>query len=167
MNRRHFLQSSGAVCAGLALSKSTPLFAETANAGWRTFEVITRVEVLKPNGVTHIWLPAALIRDTPYQRTLANKFVAEGGRAKLTKDKPLALGIVSASYPANAKPVLTLTNRVLLKNYAVDLSAPQHPHVSQAELDYFLQPTKYVPTDGIVKETALKATAGATTDIEK
>jgi transglutaminase-like putative cysteine protease len=167
MNRRHFLQSSGAVCAGLALSKSAPLFAETANAGWRTFEVVTRVEVLKPNGVTHIWLPAALIRDTPYQRTLANKFVAEGGRAKLTKDKPLALGIVSASYPANAKPVLTLTNRVLLKNYAVDLSAPHYPHVSQAELDYFLQPTKYVPTDGIVKETALKATAGATTDIEK
>jgi transglutaminase-like putative cysteine protease len=38
---------------------------------------------------------------------------------------------------------------------------------SPAELDYFLQPSRYVPTDGIVKQTALKATAGATTDIEK
>jgi transglutaminase-like putative cysteine protease len=57
-----------------------------------------------------------------------------------------------------------------VKNYSVDLSAStsapsQRP--SQGELDFFLQPSRYVPTDGIVKETALKATAGATTDIDK
>jgi transglutaminase-like putative cysteine protease len=39
--------------------------------------------------------------------------------------------------------------------------------VSRTELDYFLQPSRFVPTDGIVKQTALKATAGATTDIQK
>ena len=167
MNRRHFLQSSGAVCAGLAFTKSTPLFADTVSSSWRTFEVTTRVEVLKPTGVTHIWLPAALISNTPYQRTMSNKFAAEGGSAKLSKDKPSALGIVAATYPASAKPVLTLTSRVSLRNYAVDLSKPQRPHVSQAELDYFLKPGKYVPTDGIVKATALKATAGAKNDIEK
>jgi transglutaminase-like putative cysteine protease len=64
--------------------------------------------------------------------------------------------------------VLTLISNVSLKNYSVDLSAHgKAPHVSKEELDYFLQPTRYVPTDGIVKETALKATAGATTDTEK
>jgi transglutaminase-like putative cysteine protease len=170
MNRRNFLQSAGAACAGLALTKSIPAFADALQpgAGWRTFEVVTRVEVLKPNGVTHIWLPAALIRDTPFQKTHANKFSAEGGSAKLTKDKPNALGIVSATYPAKAKPVLTLTSHVSVKNRAVDLSAPSKaPHVSKEELDYFLQPSRYVPTDGIVKQTAVKATAGATTDLEK
>lgn len=167
MDRRHFLQSSGAVCAGLALTKPASLLADTLSTGWRTFEVTTRVEVLKTAGVTHIWLPAALIRDTPYQRTLSNQFAAEGGSAKLTTNKPSVLGIVSATYPENAKAVLTLTSRVSLRNYAVDLSLPSHPHVSQAELDYFLQPSKYVPTDGIVRETALKATAGANTDVEK
>ena len=169
MNRRHFLQASGAVCAGLAFSRSLPAFAD-ASSGWRTFEVTSRVEVLKPNGVTHIWLPAALIRDTPYQRTLSNKFAAENGSAKLTKDKSSVLGIVSATYPANAKPVLTLTSRVSTKNYAVDLASSKpapSQRASKAELDYFLQPSRYVPTDGIVKETALKATAGANTDIEK
>src|SRR4029078_8233979 len=60
-----------------------------------------------------------------------------------------------------------LTCRVLLKNYSVDLSAPEHPHVAKTELNYYLQPTKYIPTDGIVKETADKAPRGATTDIEK
>jgi transglutaminase-like putative cysteine protease len=170
MNRRNFLQSSGAICAGLAVTKSIPVFANGLQSGgrWRTFEVTTIVEVMKPSGVTHIWLPAALIRETPFQRTHANQFSAEGGAAKFSKDKPNALGIVSATYPASAKPVLTLTSQVSLKNYAVDLSRPGGaPQVSKPELDYFLQPSRYVPTDGIVKQTALKATAGTTTDLEK
>src|SRR6202041_1581003 len=67
---------------------------------------------------------------------------------------------------------LTLTSQVSLKNYAVDLSVPGSAshvskRISKQELDYFLQPSRYVPTDGIVKQTALKATAGATTEIEK
>lgn len=170
MDRRTFLQSTGAVCAGMALTKSIPVFADSTQtgSGWRTFEVTTRVEVLKPSGATHIWLPAALIRDTPFQRTHANKFGAEGGTAKLSKDKPSALGVVSATYPANAKAVLTLSSQVSLKNYAMDsMASGKRPQVSKEELDYFLQPSKYVPTDGIVKETALKATAGATTEMEK
>src|SRR5450432_107820 len=170
MNRRNFIQSKGEICEGLAVTKSMPVFADAlpAGIGWRTFEVTARVEVLKTSGVTHIWLPSALNRDTPFQRTHSNKFRAEGGSAKLTEDKPNALGIVSATYPANAKPVLTLTSNVSLRNYAVDLSASaKAPHIAKAELDYFLQPSRYVPTAGIVKETALKATADSTTEMEK
>jgi transglutaminase-like putative cysteine protease len=169
MNRRDFLRANSSICAGLALSRAMPVLADTSSVGgWRTYEVVTKVELLKPDGVGHIWLPAPLIRDTPYQHTLSTKFMAEGGTAKLSKDKQSALGIVSATYAANAKPILTLTGRVALKNYAVNLSSRgTAPPASQAELDYFLQPTQYVPIDGIVKQTALKATAGATTDIEK
>jgi len=143
MNRRNFLESAGAVCAGLAVTKSIPAFADAvqSGAGWRTFEVTSRVEVLKPSGVTHIWLPSALIRDTLFQRTHANKFSAEGGSAKFTKDKQNALGIISATYPANGKPVLTLTSHVSLKNYAVDLSAAgKAPHVPKEEWTIFFSP---------------------------
>ena len=168
MKRRDFLRHTGTLCAGLAFSETFPLLAETAAPGWRTFEVSTRVEVLKPSGMTHIWLPAALIQTTPFQKTLTNKFVAEGGKAKLTQSKQDSLGIVTATYPEHAKPVLTLTSRVSLKNYGVDLATPAHrSHASRAEQEFFLQPSKYVPTDGIVKETAQKATKGAITDIDK
>ena len=169
MKRREFLWQTGTMCAGLALSKAVPLFGDTpASSGWRTFEVTTRVEVLKPSGSTHIWVPAALIRNTPFQKTLANKFVAEGGTAKFSENKQQSMGIVAATYPEHAKPVLTLTSRVSLKNYGVDLSAPTRAaHASREELAFFLQPSKYVPTDGIVKETADKATKGAATDIDK
>ena len=124
--------------------------------------------MLKPDGVSHIWLPVPLIRDTSYQKTISDRFKAEAGTAKLSKDKQNALGVVSAIYPAKAKPMLTLTSRVSLKNYAVDLSSRgTAAPVSRTELDYFLQPSRYVPPDGIVKATALKATAGAITDMEK
>lgn len=169
MNRRTFLRANGSICAGLALTRALPVVADTLSTGeWRTFEVVTRVELLNPKGISHVWLPAALMRNTPYQKTLFNHFAADGGSARLTTDNQNVLGIVSATYPANIKPALALTSRVSLKNYAVDLSSPAStPHVSRTELDYFLQPSKYVPTDGIVKDTALKATAGATTDTEK
>ena len=169
MNRRRFLQAGGSVCTGLALSNTFPLLADTLSASkWRTFEVVTSVELLKPKGVGHIWLPAAMIRDTPYQKTISNQFTAVGGTAAITKDKQNALAVVSATYPADSKPVLTLNSRVSLRDYAVDLSSRAPAlRVSQAELNYFLQPTRYVPTDGIVKETALKAIAGATTDMDK
>jgi transglutaminase-like putative cysteine protease len=169
MNRRGFLRANGSICAGWALTRAFPVLADPAPASpWRRFEVVTRVELEKPDGVSRIWLPAPLIRNTAYQRTLSAQFAAEGGTATLTKNEQDALGIVSAMYSADTKPALTLTSQVALKNYAVDLSAPgtQAP-VSRAELDYFLQPSRFVPTDGIVRQTALKATAGATTDIDK
>lgn len=169
MKRREFLRQTGTMCAALALSKAVPVFADTpASSGWRTFEVTTHVEVLKPSGVTRIWLPAALIRNTSFQKTLANRFVADGGTAKLTESKQDSLGIVTATYPAHAKPALILTSRVSLKNHKVDLSSPHNGiHASRSELEYYLRPSKYVPTDGIVKETADKAVKGANTDFEK
>jgi transglutaminase-like putative cysteine protease len=169
MNRRNFLRANGSICAGWALTNALPGLADSlSGAGWRTFEVVTTVELLKPDGVSHIWLPTPLIHDTPYQKTLSTQFTAQGGTAGLSKEEQNVLGMVSATYPANAKPALTMTSRVSLKNYAVDLSSRAAvPPVSSAERNYFLQPSRYVPTDGIVNQTALKATAGATTDMEK
>jgi len=169
LDRRTFLSSNAALCTGFAITKAVPALADTFPSNeWRTFEVVTRVELLDPKGVCHIWLPAALISDTPYQKTLSNHFNADGGVVKLVQEKQNSLGIVSAAFAPNAKPDLTLTSRVSLKNYTVDLSSHRTAsHASRTELNFFLQPTRYVPTDGIVKDTALKATAGAVTDVEK
>jgi len=169
MKRREFLRSAGLVSAGLALSNVSvgELFAES-DAGWRTFEITTRVEVLKPSGTTHVWLPAALIQKTAYQRTLSNKYHAAAGRAGMTQLKPDALGIVSATFPAGQMPVLTLTSRVQTKNHSVDLSKPGNaPKANHAELEFFRRPTRLLPSDGIVMTTAMDITKGANTDVDK
>jgi transglutaminase-like putative cysteine protease len=169
MNRRDFLRSAGVVSASLALPKTGRLFAQGATSGtWRTFEVTTRAEVLKPSGTTLVWLPAALISETPFQRTLANRFSAEGGTAEIVESKDDALGIIAAKFPAGVRPVLTLTSRIATKDWAVDLSAPgKAPKADRAELEHFLRPTKLMPTDGIVKATAAEVTKGTKTDVEK
>ncbi len=174
MNRRDFLRTAGAVSAGLAFPGSRRLFAAGVPTGdWRTFEVTTRVEILKPSGTTRIWLPAALVGETPFQKTLANHFTADGGAARMVENRADGLGIVATKFPEGAKPVVTLTSRVSTRDYAVDLSKrPQAKGeaargASRAELQHFLEPTKYVPTDGIVKATADLATKGAKTDVDK
>src|SRR6266581_1913039 len=92
MHRRDFLRSAGVVSAGLALPKVTRLFAESpASAGWRTFDLTTRVEILKPSGTTRIWLPAGLLSETPFQKTLSNTFRAEGGAARMIESKAHAI----------------------------------------------------------------------------
>jgi transglutaminase-like putative cysteine protease len=169
VNRREFLTYASGAAVGAALSKAGWAFAqEPASAGWRTFEVTTRVEVLKPSGTTRIWLPAALITETPFQKTLANDFKADDGAAKLIQSSSDSLGIVVAEFPAGTRPVLSLTSKIATKNYAVDFSQPSKAiAASRAELDYFLRPTKLIPTDGVVKTTADQITAGQKTDVEK
>jgi transglutaminase-like putative cysteine protease len=169
MNRRDFLRSTGIFSASLAFAKPRRIFASDAATGqWRTFEVITRVQVLKPSGITRIWLPAPLIRETSFQRTLSAAFQPDAGAAKMIDIKPDALGIIAAEYPSSVSPVLTFTTRVATKNYVVDLSAPgQAPQEIRADLQYFLRPTKLLPTDGIVKTTATEITANSKTDVEK
>jgi transglutaminase-like putative cysteine protease len=169
MNRREFLTYASGAAMGAALSTVDQALARSPeSAAWRTFEVTTRVEVLKPTGATRIWLPAALLGETPFQKTLTNEFKAEGGTAKLVESQADAIGIVLAEFAAGAKPSLTLTSRVTTKNYAVDLSKPnKSANAKRTELDYFLRPTKRIPTDGIVSTTAETITAGSKTDVEK
>jgi transglutaminase-like putative cysteine protease len=170
MNRRDFVRSAGAVAAGLAFSKTAcqPAVGATSD-GWRTFEVKTRVEILKSSGTTRVWLPAALVDKTPFQTTFSNVFEAEGGTGRIVEGKADGLGIIDAEFPAGVKPVVTLTSRVATRNYSVDLSRPGQGAESgnRAELEHFLRPTRLLPTDGIVKATATEITRGATTDIEK
>jgi len=154
---------------GMALPKSGQLLGTAAERGrWRRFEVTTRIAVLKPSGITRIWAPAALDTNTPYQRTLGNAFHSPGGKSRIVEIKPDGLKIVAAEFGEGVRPVLTMVSTVSTRDWSADFSAParvQKP--SAAELKHFLRPTKLLPTDGIVKETALAITHTATTDVGK
>jgi transglutaminase-like putative cysteine protease len=169
VNRRDFLRSAGALSASIAFPKTECVLAgDTTSEGWRTFEVTTHAEVMKSSGATRIWLPAALLSETPFQKTLSNDFRADGGTAGIVKGKADGLGIIAAEFPAGVRPLVTLTSRVATKSYAVDLSVPgKAAKADRAELEHILRPTKLLPTDGIVKATATMITGGAKTDLEK
>jgi transglutaminase-like putative cysteine protease len=169
MNRRDFLQSGGLLSVSLAFAKPERLLSQVTTLDrWRTFQITTRVEVLKSSGTTRVWVPTALISETPFQKTLTNTFNCEGGIAKMVESKSDALGIIAAEFPPGVRPILTVTNRIATKDCAVDLTARgAAPQESRAELEHFLRPTKLLPTDGIVKATASEITKGAKMDVEK
>jgi transglutaminase-like putative cysteine protease len=136
---------------------------------WRIFEVATRVEVLKPSGTTRVWLPVPLVFDTDYQKSLGNTWNAEAGLATFSQDTKSNTGIVAAEWTEGVKPVLVVTSRFATVNRAMDLTkvGAGTGLAGREDLKYFLQPSELIPTDGIVKTTALEATRGAKTELEK
>ena len=120
MDRRDFLQSVGSL--GGVLVSSHPRQLLGAEAGWRTFAVTTRVQILKPSGTTRVWLPAPLIRRTPYQRTLANTVRCENGVARMVVDTNARLAMVIAKFRPGVEPILTVTSRVATRDWTVDLT---------------------------------------------
>lgn len=168
MNRRTFIQLAGIPLTGAAVGSGRQLATQSKSDRWRTFEMKTQVEVLRPSGTTRVWLPKTLIRKTAFQRPLAEELIAEGGTTHTVANTEDALGIIVAEFPAGVRPVLTLTSRVATRNYAVDLNTSSHnAPVPRAELEHFLRPTRLQPANGIVKQTADEITRGARTDLDK
>ena len=173
MKRRQFLQLSGIASAGLVLPPSIPAaFAQAASPAerWRVYEVTTRVEVLRPAGVTRVWLPTPLVVDAPYEKSLGDTFHAEGGTSGFSTDPKYGAGIVWAEWAAGVKPAIEMKSRFATRDVAVDFSRPgTAPRVDPQALAIYTQPTDLMPTDGIVKQTSAEIVrkAGARTDLEK
>jgi transglutaminase-like putative cysteine protease len=77
--------------------------------------------------------------------------------------------MIAAEFPAGVKPLLVVTSRVATRDHSVDVAgrAVKGAKADRATLAHFLRPTRMLPTDGIVRETALEATKSARTDLDK
>jgi transglutaminase-like putative cysteine protease len=166
MNRRDFLRRTGFAATGLALSDSRLLAQPETIERWRAFEIVTRVEVLKPSGLTRVWLPTPLAV-APYQKTMGDTYHAGSGSVVMVETNANEPDILSAAWEAGDEPVLTLTSRVATTGHIADLTRPAVPPVDVATLGRFLRPTRLIPTDGIVKTMADAITRGAGTDFDR
>ena len=171
MNRRNFLRTTTLASTAVMFPAMAPPVAH-AEAGsgeaWRVFDVTTRVEILKPAGITRVWIPTPLLDDTPFQKTLGNKFDAEGGSARLEKDPHYGAGMVAAEWPGGVKPVLVHTARFATRNISVDTTLPRDFQPDSPEvLERYVQSTEHARTDGAVKELSDSIVKGARTDVQK
>ncbi len=170
--RRTFLKNSAAAAfvgalpaLSFAQAPARSNFAPQSGA-WRTFDVTTRVDIIKPQGVTKIWLPIPSVNGD-YQRSLVNSF-SSNGAAKLTQDSQDGAKMLLVEFSASeATPFAELTSRVQTQSRAIDWSQKNAAPESFDTLRYFTRPTTLIPTDGIVRKAALAATQGAKTDVEK
>ena len=171
MDRRDFLKRGLATSASvLATGLPTPRVSLAgAEAKWRTFEVITRLEPSAPTGVTRVWVPVPLMSDTDYFRRLGDSWHGNTGAARLTRDEKYDAGFVAVEWPANEKaPVIEIASRFATRDRVVDLGRPGTAGAEDpAVLRKYVQPTTLIPTDGIVLETSQQIVKGQTTEVAK
>src|SRR5262245_52387144 len=106
MQRRSFLQAGTAIAALGALPKvsvAQQLPFDPRPAGWRTFEVTTRVEIQFPEGVSRVWLPLPSV-EGDYQKPLDNAWSGNGSTRVADDGKYGARMVVSEWSPSEKTP---------------------------------------------------------------
>jgi transglutaminase-like putative cysteine protease len=158
MNRRQFL---GTVAAAPIMVRGM------AAAASRTFEITTRISLDESHDAGIAWVPLPLARTAPYQ---IDRGHTVGGNADKTRVEHLP-GSNTAILVAEwghmmPPPEVLVTMRVETMGYAVSVARPTGAKRT-ADLDAYLRPTRLIPLDGIVKQTADQITRGKTTDLAK
>ena len=176
MNRRSFLRVAAAAPV-VAATSHLHLLASPARAQqkefaprlgtWRTFEITTRVEVLEPAGVSRVWLPLPAVT-SEYQRPLGDRWSGNARVMKTASDPHYGAAMLYAEFAAGeAAPVVEVTSRFEAQDRAFDWSKKVAAHEDPVALKMWTKATDFMPTDGIVRETALEITRGKATDLEK
>ena len=149
---------------GAALVAALPWRRLRAEAGWRTFEITTRVDVSRPQGVSRAWLPLPLA-GVEWQRALGNSWTGNASRVEEVRVGKYGVPLLNVEWAAGVeKPFVELKSRVGTR----DRAAAAKAKLTRDEIALYTAPTESIPCDGIVRETAfLRAAKGADTDAGK
>ena len=170
MNRRDVLKA-GAAFSALAAFPSLPVRADFAPrpGNWRNFELLTRLEIAKPAGLTQAWIPLPAFSEPAWFKPAGSTWTTNAKTAEIaTVPKYGAEMLHLAWADGESAPVVEVKSTFATQNRAIDLTKPSgRETLSEAERKLNLAATDLIPTDGIVKETSDKITAGANSDLEK
>ena len=157
MHRREFL---GAIA-------TAPFAIRGLSGASRTFEITTTIRLGESRDAARAWVPLPLARTTAYQ---IDRGHTAGGNAGNTRVERLngSDGTVLVAEWASMRPapVLAVTMKVETIDHRVSLASPNGAKRT-GDLANYLKPTRLIPVDGIVKETADRITRGHRTDLAK
>jgi transglutaminase-like putative cysteine protease len=180
MRRRQFLQTSSTLTAGAAMfgahgaahshhGEQHPQerhFAPGA-AGWRTFELTTRVELNAP-GPAKAWIPLPSL-ESDYQHSIGNEWRGNAAATRVVSDGAYGAAMLVAEFgSSDSNPLVEVVSVFRTLDRRVDWQRPRpSAGLGAAETAFWTQPTSFKPTDGIVRATATKIIRGEKTDIGK
>jgi transglutaminase-like putative cysteine protease len=173
MERRQFLRNGIAMSAAAAAGTFPGIARASSGTDgprWRTFEVVTRVEVSDGSGATRVWLPMPLAVDTDYQKNLGHRWTGNSSAARIYRDDRYGAGIFYAEWPAGeSAPVVEVTSRFAARDRLVDVAGPgtNASAENRATLDRYRESTRLIRTDGIVKKTSQQVTKGLDRDVDR
>jgi len=163
MDRRAFLAATAAAPIVARIGLRPAAAADASAAGWRRFEVTTRVTLLDSPGPAQLWLPLAQTAGG-YQTALDLDWKGTG-RTERVRDVHYGAEVLRTIWQGGeAAQAVEVVQRVATRDRGgADALVP----LTEAEHVFWTAPTPSTPTDGIVRETAGRITAGKTTPRER
>ncbi|MGO4126011.1 transglutaminase-like domain-containing protein [Inquilinus sp. YAF38] len=177
-SRRDVLRAGVALSAALA----TPALARRAAAAdaafapspgdWRSFALTSRIGFDRAKvgpGRVEAWVPLPGLEAAGWNRPGDTRWTTNAASAAIERDPASGAALLHLAWAADgAAPRVELTSQAALRDRAVDLAVPgAAPALSETDRRRYLQPSTLIPTDGIVKATADRITAGAGDDLAK
>ena len=168
--RRDVLALAGSALSAAALPRQA--LAQTREfaprpGDWRSFEIVTRVEIDSPKGVSRVWLPVPSI-DSEFQQSLQSSWSGNATGARVVADARYGAKMLYAEFDAaTTGPVVQLTSAVRTRSRAIDWQRPVAAKEDADTLKSWMQPTALMPTGGIVLATAREAIGNARSDEDK
>ena len=113
MKRRKFLQATmAAPLVTVMPSAVRNAVAAQPGDGWRTFEIVTKVEIANPSGVSRAWVPLPYTAKTDWHNPMGNKWSGNAAQMKMVTDGKYGAEMLYAEWNPNEKsPVVEVTSR--------------------------------------------------------
>jgi len=183
MDRRSFLRATtlgaGVAMASVgsaALGSQYPTaravlsgFAPHPHAGWRHYEVVTRVEPQHCEGVTRAWVALPSMFEADWQRPMGSVWQGNADLMRMVRDRSGAEMVYAEWSTGSAAPEFEVVSRVMTRDRAVDFGRPSAAPLALPEdqRKRHTGPTELLPIDGIVFDTAREIVRGARDDEEQ
>jgi len=168
MDRRIFLKAATAAAAVGSLPWREAV--ARTSGDWRSYEIVTRVTILKPQGVSKAWIPLPMMDETEWHRPLGSSSSGNAAKAQILRDGRYGAAMMVAEWSGGeAAPVIEVTSGCMTRDRAVDLSQrkPDAEKLSAADVAFYTAGTELIPVDGIVQDTARDIVKGRRSDIDK
>ncbi|MGZ5183218.1 MAG: transglutaminase, partial [Ramlibacter sp.] len=131
--RRTLLQAAG----GMLLAGALPRMALAQNAApaaqerhfdprpgeWKSYEVVTRVNLQRASGPSTIWIPLPSV-DTDWQRSLSNNWSGNAASMRVGSDPHYGARFLMAEFDGSAPPRLEVVSRIQTRDRAEDWKHP-------------------------------------------
>ena len=172
MNRRDFLKSGVAISSAAAWPRAVPAQQSGTSvpaSGWRSFEVTSRIEMLKADAATQVWLPLPCVEAPDWVRNEGNVWSGNADSVKIGLEKKYGARFLHAQWSAvEAAPTLEVISRFSTRDRMTDFSNPSNPNRLEDRLrTLYTAGTELIPNDGIVRKTATGIVKGVQVDIDK
>ncbi|PZX14470.1 transglutaminase superfamily protein [Palleronia aestuarii] len=169
LGRRDILMGGGAAALFTALPGTGRAGFAPSPSGWRDFEITTRVELPRGGASAQSWVPIPAVAEPGWHEAGRTRWQTNADRAEIAEDPATGARFVHAVWSGGSDDaVLEVVSVASTRDRDVDLVHPRDvAPLSEEDRARYLAPTMLIPTDGIVRETALGITQGAETDLDR